>query len=176
MKRIPVSVSTVAFCAAVALPLLAAEKLNVNTGLWETTTTRNIGGMTIPALAALPPEVLANVPPGQLTQMERAMKAGSWHSITARACVTEKDLADGAFRQQSQQDMKCSFTVVSNTSKRQVSTFQCSSPAGPADGRLTVDVVDAGLLKGTMLMKTQRTSVETSFDAKWVGADCGATK
>jgi len=153
MKRIPISVSTVSFCAAAALPLLAAEKLSVNTGLWETTTTMNIGGLPASALSALPAEVLANLPPAQLTQMERAMKVASGQPITARACVTEKDLADGAFRQQSQQDMQCSFTVVSSTPKRQETTFQCTTPAGPADGHLTVEVVDATHIKGVMQVK-----------------------
>jgi hypothetical protein len=176
VNRIRNGIWTIGVCAAVALPLLAAEKLAAKVGLWETTTTMSMGGMTMPQVAALPPEVIANLPPAQRAQLRLATKSASWQPVTTRSCITEEDLAEGTFREQSQQDMKCTFNVVSSKTKRQESTFQCSSPTGPTDGRLTVDVIDAGLLKGTMQMKGQQMSIETRFDAKWVGADCGATK
>lgn len=176
MKRIPITVSTLAICAAVALPLLAAEKLSAKAGLWETTTTTNMGGMAMSVLSAIPPEMLANLPPAQRAQMEQAMKIASGQPVTARSCITEKDLAEGAFRQQSQQDMQCSFTEVSSTPTRQESTFQCTSPAGPADGHLTIDVIDATHVKGAVQIKALQTSIDSKFDSKWVGADCSATK
>jgi hypothetical protein len=158
----------------VALPLLAAEKLAAKAGLWETTSTMNMGGAVMPAL---PPEMLANLPPAQRAQVELAMKAASGQPVTGRSCVSDKDLTEGAFRQQGQQqDMKCTFNVVSSTAKRQESTFQCSTPTGPADGKMTVDVLDPGLVKGIMQVKAQQMSMELKFDAKWLGADCGATK
>ena len=176
MSRFKNRISTIAICAAMALPLLAAEKLSAKTGLWETTATMNMGGAAMPAMPALPPEMLANLPPAQRAQIEQAMNVASGKPTTARACVTEKDLAEGAFRQQTQQNMKCTFTVVSSTPKRQESTFQCTSPNGPADGKLVVDVVDDGHVKGTMQIKAMQMSIETKFDSKWLGADCGATK
>jgi hypothetical protein len=176
MSRIHTRISTIAICAAAALPLLAAEKLAAKTGLWETTTIMNMGGAAMPAMPALPPEVLANLPPAQRAQVEQAMSAMSGKPITAKSCVTEKDLAEGAFRQQPQQDMQCTFSAVSSTPKRQETTFQCTTPAGPAEGKLTVDVVDATHVKGIMQVKAQQMTLDTKFDSKWLGADCGATK
>jgi hypothetical protein len=173
MNRIRNRTLIIGICVAVALPLLAAEKLAAKIGLWESTSTMNMGGMTLPAL---PPEMLANLPPAQRAQLEQAMKTTSGQPRTARACVTEKDLAEGAFRQQLQQDMKCTFNVTSSAPKRQETTFQCTSPTGPADGKLVVDVVDAGNVKGTMQVKAQQMSIDLKFDSKWLGADCGATK
>jgi hypothetical protein len=176
MSRIQTRVSTIAICAAVALPLLAAEKLGAKTGLWETTTTMTMGGGAMPAMPAIPPEMLANMPPAQRAQMEQAMQVMSGKPTTVKSCVTEKDLEQGAFRQQAQQDTQCTFTVVSSTAKRQETTFQCTTPTGPADGKLAVDVVDANHVKGTMQVKAMQMSIESKFESKWLGADCGATK
>ncbi len=171
MSRIAIRPTTVLLCMAVALPLLAAEKLGAKTGLWETTSTTSMGGM------ALPPELVANMPPAQRAQMEQMMKAQmAPRTITDKSCVTEKDLESGAFQRQTQPDMKCRFTVVSSTPKRQETTFQCTTATGPAEGRMAIDAVDATHVKGSMQLKTQQMSIETKFDSKWLGADCGATK
>jgi hypothetical protein len=175
MKAIRISVSTLAICAAVALPLLAAEKLGAKTGLWETTTTINMGA-AMPAMPALPPEMLANLPPAQRAQIEKMMNTAAGKPTTARSCITEKDLQQGAFQQQQQQDMKCKYTTISSTPKRQESTFQCTSPNGAADGKLAVDVVSDGHVKGTMQIKAQQMTIESKFESKWLGADCGTTK
>lgn len=173
MSRTRNIIATAAIGAAIALPLLAAEKLAAKAGLWETTTTTNVGGMAMPTI---PPEMLANLPASQRAQIELAMAAASGKPVTGRSCVTEKDLAEGAFRQQQRQDMQCTFTVSSGTPKRQETTFQCTSPAGPADGKMTVDVVSDTQVKGTMQVKAPQMSIEMKFDAKWIGASCGATK
>jgi hypothetical protein len=175
MSRIRTSVSMIAICAAVALPLLAAEKLSAKTGLWESTTTMNMGA-GMPAMPAIPPEMLANLPPAQRAQVEQAMQLMSGKPTTVKSCVTEKDLEQGAFRQQAQQDMQCTFAEVISTPKRQETTFQCTTPTGPADGKLTVEVIDATHAKGTMQVKAMQMSIESKFESKWLGADCGATK
>jgi hypothetical protein len=54
--------------------------------------------------------------------------------------------------------------------------LQCTSLAGPADGKLVVEVVDAGHVKGAVQIKAQQMSVDMKIDGKWLGADCGATK
>jgi hypothetical protein len=179
MNTIRTSIPTIAICAAVALPLLAAEKLGAKIGLWETTSTTNMNmGAATPQMPAVAPEMLANLPPAQRAQMEEvlALVSGKPTTNTARSCVTEKDLADGAFRQQSQQGLKCNYTVVSSTSRRQETNFQCTSASGAADGKLVVELVDPNQVKGTMQMKSPQASVEIKFDSKWVAADCGTTR
>ena len=177
MNTIRTSLTTLAVCAAVALPLLAAEKFGAKAGLWETTTTMKLGGAAAPAIAAIPPEMLANLPAAQRAQVEQALGMAGGKPVVARSCVTEKDLAEGAFRQPpQQQELKCTFNVASSTAKRQETTFKCESPVGPADGKLVVDLIDPGHVKGTMQVNAPQMSMDTTLDAKWLGADCGTTK
>jgi hypothetical protein len=176
MKRIATRPTTVLICVAVALPLLAAEKLDARIGQWETTATTSMGGAPMSSLAALPPAAFLELTPAQRAQMEQAMNmmSGKPVTVTTKACVTEKDLAEGAFQAQFQQDMKCTYTTVSSTPKRQEATFKCTSPNGPADGKLVVDVVDATHVKGTMQIKAMQVSMDSKFDSKWLGASCPA--
>jgi hypothetical protein len=172
MSRTRNFIATAAIGAAVALPLLAAEKLAAKAGLWETTTTTNVGGMP-----TIPPEMLANLSASQRAQVELAMAAASGKPVTGRSCVTEQDLVDGfLFSQYQPQNVQCTFTVTSGTPKRQEATIQCTSPAGPADGKMVVDVVSDTHVNGTMQVKSPQMSVDMKFEAKWIGASCGATK
>lgn len=170
MKRISMRPATLLVCAAVALPLLAAEKLGARVGLWETTTTTTLGGLALPA------ELTANMPAAQRAQLEQVMKAQSApRTSTARSCVTEKDLENGTFQQPpAQQGMQCKVTVVSSTSKRQESTFQCTTPVGTAEGKMVVDAIDDAHVKGTMQIKAQQVSIDVAFESKWLSADCAA--
>jgi len=156
------------------LPLLAAEKLGVRLGLWENTTTITMSGMSVPA------DAMANMPPAQRAQMEQMMKqmgVGAPRTIKEKSCITEKDLADGAFRQRSaEQDMNCKYTVVTSTSKKQETTFQCTASASKAEGRMTVEAVDDKHIKGNLQMKSPQASIDAKFDGQWLGADCGTTK
>jgi hypothetical protein len=176
MKGITFRPATVLICVAVALPLLAAEKLDARIGQWETTATTTMGGAPMGSLATLPPEALLQLTPAQRAQMEQAMNMMSGKPVTSttKACVTEKDLAEGAFQAQLQQDMKCTYTTVSSTPKRQEATFKCTSPNGPADGKMVIDVVDAAHVKGTMQIKAMQVTIDSKFDSKWLGANCPA--
>lgn len=179
MRKIAIRPTVLLASMAVALPLLAAEKLGAKIGQWETTTTMTMGGQlaqAIQAMPALPPEVLASLPPAQRAQMEQAMATMAGKPVTARSCVTEKDLAEGAFRPQNQQDMQCTYKTISSTSKRQEATFQCTTPTGPADGRLAVDLVNDGHVKGTAQIKMAMGSMDAKFESKWLGASCPASK
>jgi hypothetical protein len=171
MKRISIRPTTLLICAAVALPLLAAEKLGARVGLWEHTTTTTMGGL------ALPPELTANMPAAQRAQLEQMMKSQAAPRInTARSCVTEKDLDGGTFQQPpAQQGMQCKATVVSSTSRHQESTFQCTTPVGTAEGKMVVDAIDDAHVKGTMQIKAQQVSIDVAFESKWVSADCAAS-
>jgi hypothetical protein len=175
VNRIRIGIWTIGICAAVALPLLAAEKLAAKTGLWETTTTLTTA-MPKPVIPVVSPEMLAGIPAAQRAQIERALDTISGKPVSASSCVTEKDLEQGAFRRQFEEVVKCTYTVVTASPKRQESTFQCSSPAGIVDGKMMVEVVDAAHVKGTMQIKDQQGLVETKFDSKWISADCGAKK
>lgn len=158
-----------------ALPLLAAEKLGVRVGLWENTITTNLSGLAIPA------DALAKVPAAQRAQMEQMMKqmgAQGPRTITERSCVTEKELSEGAFRKNAEQDDRsCKYTVITSTSKRQETTFICTARDGSvSNGHMVIEAVDAGRVKGTLEMKSPQANVDMKFDSKWLGANCGDTK
>ena len=157
---------------AIALPLLAAERLGVNTGLWENTTTIHI--------AAPMPADFANLPAAQRTQMEEMMKQmglGAPRTITGQSCITQKDLEGNAFGN-SMEDagQACDFKQVSATSKRQEYTFQCKGEQGDANGRMVIDAVSDTRVRGTMDATMPTGRMDLKFEAAWKGADCGSVK
>ncbi|MEO6186561.1 MAG: DUF3617 family protein [Steroidobacteraceae bacterium] len=173
MNRPSLRAATLLSCAALALPLLAADGLAAKTGLWETTTVVNTGAISMPA------DALAKVPPEQRAQMEQMFKqmgARGPTSTKTKSCVTEKDLKEGAFRQQAEQGSSCKYTVVTNTPKRQELTFQCSG-SGAATGKMQIDAPDSAHVRGTVDVKTPQATVNVKFDSVWLGASCaGADK
>jgi hypothetical protein len=153
---------------AVALPLLAAESLAVKLGLWENSATMNM---------SIPPAALASMPAAQRTQMEAVMKQMGSQTLTDRSCMTEKDLDGRSFRDALQQPgMQCEQKMVTATSKRQEITMQCTSPGGPMTGRVVVDVVNDGQVRGTMEMRSAQVNIDATFESKFLSADCGDVK
>src|SRR5262245_51445076 len=101
---------------ALALPVLAADSLAVKTGLWQTTVTTSMAGMSLPA------DVLAKMPPAQRAQMEQRMQqmgAGAPRTMQEKSCITDKDLKDGPFRGVGNQAQHCTYTPVSATPRHQ---------------------------------------------------------
>jgi Protein of unknown function (DUF3617) len=159
------------------LPALAADGLNVKTGLWETTTVSTMSGVTLPAM---PAGALEKMPPAQRAQMEQMMKQFSGKAPTTRTnkeCVTEKDLKDGAFRvAQENQDKNCKYTTLTATSKRQEMTFKCSDESAAA-GNFVIDANSSTSVHGVMDMKSASMSMNVKIDARWLSASCaGADK
>src|SRR5690606_15733626 len=68
MKNPRRMVTGAAAALTISLPLLAAERLAVKTGLWENTSTLQISGMVVPQ------EQLQAMPPEQRAQVEQMMK------------------------------------------------------------------------------------------------------
>lgn len=150
-----------------SLPLLAADALQVKTGLWETTATSTISGMSIPA------EQLAKIPPAQRAQMEQMLKRGSApKSTTDRSCITQKDLQEGAFRSQATQDGNCTYRLVSATARHQEWAFQCTSSDGNATGKMTVDAPDSTHMHGQLDMKSSRGNASITLVGQWIAASC----
>jgi hypothetical protein len=151
---------------AIALPLLAAERLAAKAGLWENTITMSLG-------LNLPKEQLDKLPPEMLKQMG----IGAPRTITERSCMTEKDLEGNAFRDSMQESLEdCNYTEVTNTAKRQEWTFQCKTPAGPATGRMVIDVVTDEQVRASMEMRSSEANMDVKVDARWKTASCeGAT-
>lgn len=159
----------------IALPVLAADSLQVKTGLWETTTISNMSGISIPA------DALTKVPPAQRAQMEQMMKqmgARGPQTHKTRSCVTEKDLKDGAFRGVDGSDPQhCKYTPVSSTPRHQEITFVCSNEGHAGTGRMVIDAPDSTHVQGTIDVKSDAVTMNIKFTSQWLSASCaGADK
>jgi hypothetical protein len=159
---------------AIALPLLAAERLAVKTGQWQSTVTLSLSGLSIPQ------EQLDKMPPAQRAQMEQVLKqmgAGAPRTETQKSCITDQDL-DGNTFGAAMEDLgeDCRNTQVAGTARRQEWTFQCTTPGGPATGRMVVEVADAEHVQGTMEMRSQQANMDIKFAARWLAANCDSAR
>ncbi len=157
---------TAAAGLAIALPLLAAERLAARTGLWENTMTMTIG-------LNLPKEQLDQLPAG----MRKQMGIGTPRVITEKSCMTEKDLEADTFRDSMQDSLQdCDYKHITDTATRQEWTFQCKAEGGSATGRMVVDVVNDQQVRASMEMRSPEATMDVKVDARWVQASCeGAT-
>jgi len=100
MTRLRTLSCTAALMACSLAPALAQNQpIDVRTGLWEITTQRETTGMPkMPEMPALPPEVLAQMPPAQRAQLQAALKArqnmGSGKQAS-KVCITAESLRKG---------------------------------------------------------------------------------
>src|SRR5690348_15022970 len=86
----------VLFAAFTILPGSAQQlkPIDVKVGLWESTNTSEMSGM--PAMPAIPPDKLAQVPPEQRARIEAMMKGrGGSNTSTTRSCLTKESLERG---------------------------------------------------------------------------------
>lgn len=162
-----------AVSVGVALPLLAAERLAVKTGLWESTETVQISGVKIPA------DQLAKMPPAQRAQMEEMLKkmgVGAPRTTVHKWCLTAKDLQEDTFFGPQDEGDNCQHKLVASTSKRREWTFQCNSPDGIGSGHLVIeassDTQVHGTMEGQMARASGSGSMNTKIEAKWVAASC----
>jgi hypothetical protein len=154
----------------VAMPVLAADSLAVKTGLWETTVTTSMSGMSLPA------DVLAKMQPAQRAQMEQMMKqmgTGAPRTMKDKSCVTEKQLREGAFTNVGNDaDQRCKYTPVSASARHQELTFQCSNAGHSASGRMVVDATDSTHVQGTADVKSESANLNIKFAAQWLSSSC----
>jgi hypothetical protein len=155
---------------AIALPLLAAERLAADTGQWESTITIKLGSMNIPK------EQLDKMTPAQRTQMEQMMKQMSAmppQTMTEKSCVTEKDLDGNAFgKGMEEPGQKCESKLVNGTAKHQEWSLQCTTPQGTMTGRIVVDAPSRKNVKGTMEMRSPQMNADAQFESRWLAASC----
>jgi len=173
MQHLPRAIGLTA--VMIALPLLAADGLQVKTGLWETTTLSNSSGFSMPADAA------AKMPPAQRAQMEQMMKqlgARGPQTRKTKSCVTDKDLKEGAFRGANGNDREnCKYKQVSATARRQDFTFQCSNEGHTGSGHMVIDAPDSTHVQGTIDIKTDTVTMNIKLSGQWLSSSCaGADK
>lgn len=151
-----------------------AQSLDVKPGLWDFTTTVQMGGMpAIPNLDQMPPE--------QRARIEAAMKGMSGTPTTVKSCVTkdsfEKSLAN------SQKNSTCTTKVVNSSSSKIEVHMECSPQGSDAKstGDITVERQDSEHFKGNGVMKStspagRSTEMKWSMTGAFVSPDCGNVK
>lgn len=152
------------------LPLLvlAADRLNVRTGLWEiTTSTVTQGTPQIPA------DVLAKMTPQQRAQMEAAFAsraAAGPHVNTTRDCITEEDLTKPFYREK-----ECSAKIVKNTATSQEIDVVCAGEHSNT-GKMHINTPTPESMNGTMELRMSGGEdamvIKTQLKGRWLGASC----
>lgn len=163
MQRITTTFGAVLMLSSLAIH---AEPLDVKTGLWETTFTADISGMTVPS------EILNSMPPEKRARIEAAMKArqtGEPKRHTEKTCLTEEDLTRPFDKTD---DPDCKNTIVSATSTHAEYKIVCTG-AGPRNGSMEIEALSRESIKATMKMKTPNGPVSNEMTSKWLAADCG---
>jgi hypothetical protein len=156
-----------------AIALAQAPVLDVKMGLWEISSTMNIGG-------EMPMMDTSKMTPEQKAQMEAAMKSmmGA-HTNTQKTCVTREKFDKSAFMGDDQPGMTCKQTVSTNTRSVLDANVVCTGER-PRTMQVHVDALSSTTFKGTMKSTSNEQGKTFTLDAtmsgKWLSADCGTVK
>ncbi len=167
----------VAFILPAALLAGGKIKLNVKTGLWQTTTTNTVTGSM-----GLPPEMAAKLTPAQRARFEAAAKkqgSSTPRTVSHKDCLTPEKLAEDPFTDKSHGDnAKCEETVLRSTatdlevhelctygsSKSDIHlSFHADSPEHVTGSGTTTVTSGGHVMKSAMKM-----------DSRWIAAACPA--
>jgi hypothetical protein len=156
-------------CAAIAgFALWAAERMNIKTGQWETTTTTQMTG-----LPPIPQDVLDKMTPQQRQMMEDRMK-GTQTPHTSKYCVKQEDI-DKALKFGSD-DKECTRTIITSTGSRQEIKIECNRDNGKQTGMVRVEAASPEMMKGSMQMSMtsggRSMNMNSTFSSRWLGATC----
>lgn len=167
MKSVTMSLTLVVVTtASAALAGSSSVPLDVKTGLWDMTYVSTINGAP-----PLPPDVLAKMPPAQKAKMLERL--GKPTTTKIKDCVTSKDLAEGAFGTQDEENESCKRTVTISTATHNESTIKCTGGDAPRTGTVKVDVLSRESIKAQMDLQKGATKVKIQATGKWLGAACG---
>ena len=145
------------------------QPLNIKTGLWEVTYTRNSSGeMPIPA------EYAAKLTPEQLARMRAAMKNSANSSHSYKSCVKKEDV-DGSLLNSG--DSQCKVTILKSTSSEVDGKMSCSLEGGMhGDGTMNMEAPDNEHTKGithlTVTGNGQTFKTDATISSKWISSDC----
>jgi hypothetical protein len=156
-----------------SLPLLAlaADPIDVKTGLWEIVSVTESQG-----LPQMPPEVL-----DKMTEEQKEQMASIFHSATAKParhttkeCVTEEDLA----KPFDAGEENCTSTVVRSTARSQEIDVVCTGEH-PSTGKLRVEALTRETMKGQLEIHVdggdsegEGMTIQSQLTGRWLGASC----
>lgn len=153
-----------------------AVKLDVKLGLWESTSVmERTGAPPIPA------EVLARLTPEQRAKIEERAKASAQQgpkTTTRKHCVKREDLDKAmAF---GNDEKTCHRTVVASSSSKLEFRMECGAGAMKSNGDVRIEAVSSEHVKGSIQMTVgdgaRSMKMNSTFDSKWLGPVCEASK
>ena len=155
-------------CALWAMPQLATAASGIKPGLWEIQTQTALpGGMVMPDISQLPPEVAA-----KMAQHGISLRGGSGGGVSARVCVTREQAARDEPPQPP--DSRCrntSFRKSGNTINWQM---VCNDGGRSMTGRGTMTLDSAESYSGSTTMTVSdpqhgTLSTSTQMQGRWIG-------
>jgi hypothetical protein len=163
------------FCSAV-WAADTVQPLDVKLGLWESTSTMEHSG-TPP----IPDEVLARLTPEQRAKIEERAKASAQQgpkTTTRKNCVKKEDLDKAmAF---GNDDKNCHRTVVASSGSKLEFRMECGAGTMKSNGTVRVEAVSSEHVKGSVQMNigdgTRNMKINSTFESKWLGPVCEASK
>lgn len=177
MKKI-IALSVACLFASV---LWASEKikLNVKTGLWQTTNTNTVSGSV-----GIPPEVAAKLTPAQRAQFEAAAKkqaSGVPRTVTHKSCLTQEQLAKDPFTDRPHSDnVKCDETIIKSTATDLEVRELCTSGSSKSDIHLSFHADSPEHVTGSGTTSTNaggRVMNSTmKMESRWISAACPTDK
>jgi len=165
-------------------PALAQNQpLDVRPGLWEFSTQRSMTGMPkMPEMPAIPPEVLAKMPPAQRARIEAALKArsGANGKHVSKVCFTAESLRRGPTFEQPPRDANCQRTKNTRTAHgwqlREVCHRGGSQQAMDIRYRVVTRETIDGTVNVAMHQGGRNVPMKQVTHARWLGPDCGKVK
>jgi len=143
----------------------------IKMGLWESSVTSTISGLT------LPPDIVA-----KLQAMGRPVPGGT-HTLVSQGCMTPDEWTKAMERMNSSNQSKCTYTNRTITAQKISFDMSCTSERGSAfTGHFEMIIDDDQHSHGTAHMKGeggpngQPMTIDTTLSSHFVAADCGDVK
>lgn len=166
--------SIVLACSLLSATVVWADKytpLNVKLGQWETKiTSKQMGG------GAIPPSLAAKLTPDQIARYQQMMKARSASGPTTRThhgCLTQEDLAKGPTWGQGK---GCDRSIITSTSKKEVTKVTCNNDGMQEIYNVTVTANSPESVTGKVHIVAsaggKSDMSDATITAKWLGSTC----
>jgi hypothetical protein len=163
------SLLVAAGCLAMTI-LSAAQGLNAKTGLWEVISSTQSSPRSQMDMSSLTPD--------QRKRMEAAMNRPDLSTPkTSRECMTKARIDKMMFLDD-KMSQSCTRTSISDTPSLQEFKVECAGYANMS-GTMRFQAMDPENVTGTIKMSTAGgggQTMNTTFKAKWISANCGDVK
>jgi hypothetical protein len=147
------------------------QSLDINLGLWEITTTQDLGP------GQFSPEALAKLSPAERAKFEEVIKqnaAAGPKTKVVKMCLTKEKLIDGsAFNREG----TCRRNVTTPTNTRLDLTAECMEKHVRKNFLVHVEAINPESVRGSvqaLIDGGDRTvRVNSTLTGKWLGSECG---